>query len=307
MARNEAEYGIKVRLLRIMRALLERPHGYTLRQLADIYKKSKGTIKNDFRAFKDAGFVLDYDTKFRYAFVQDQPYKELKDLLHFSEEEQFILEEAIDQIERHTKRGKRLKAKLGSLYNYRKLGHSYLRRPYLSKVDLLVQAQKEGRRVYLEAYRSSNSNTVSNRYVEPFHISPPDDMLHAFDVEKKALRHFRISRFVRVRLTEKPWEYEDQHSVMRTDVFRIVESKQVMVHLRLGVGAYNELVERFPLTKAYIQEDTQQEKYDFQAMVNHRFWGVTNFILGYYHQGIEVLEPESLLQHLRQTIEQMDF
>ena len=214
--------------------------------------------------------------------------------------------EAIDQIAAHTRRGERLKKKLASLYDYHRLGHAYLRKPYLSKVDILLQAKNEKRNVILQDYKSSNSNVISDRMVEPFHPSPPDDVLHAYDLEKKALRHYRISRITRVKLLDEIWQHEGQHQVLLTDPFRIVDSRQEMIHLRLKVGAYNELIERFPLAKAYLTE-AEEDIYDFQCMVNHRFIGLTNFILGYYHQLVEVLEPESLLVHLQEEVKKMKF
>lgn len=306
MARD-TEYGTKLRMLRVMRALLDLPFGYTKRQLADQYGVDPDTIKNDFTAFENVGLVVRYDENYRYGFAENNPYKQLKDLLHFSEEDQLLLMQAIDQIAPHTKRGERLKRKLGSLYDYHRLGYSYLRKPYLSKVDALMEAKKEKRQVVLQDYRSSNSNVVSDRVVEPFHPSPPDDTLQAFDVEKQELRHFRISRITRIRFTENDWQYEARHVVLPTDPFRIVDPKQELVHLRLKVGAYNELIERFPLTKAYIQEASEDEVYDFQCMVNHQFLGLTNFILGFHHQLVEILEPESLIEHLRAEVKKMRF
>lgn len=91
--------------------------------------------------------------------------------------------------------------------------------------------------------------------------------------------------------------------MLATDPFRIVSDEQAMVHLRLRVGGYNELVERFPLSKAYIQEDAEEEGiYDFQCRVNRKFYGLTNFILGFHHQVVEVLEPEELKEHLREEV-----
>lgn len=303
----EKEYGTKLRLLRVMRALLENPKHYTKRQLAEVYQVTPDTITNDFEALTNAGFVVEYDEKYRYYLVEEKPFTQLKDLLHFSEEDQAILYRAIDQVAAHEKRGQRLKKKLASLYDYRRLGHAYLRKPYLTKVDLLMQDKNEKRQVILRDYSSSNSNEVRDRLVEPFHPSPPDDTLQAFDVDKQELRHFRISRITRVEMTDTPWQFEGHHNIMLTDPFRIVDSNQVMVHLRLRVGAKNELVERFPLTQSYIQEAAEEGIYDFQCMVNHRFLGLTNFILGFHHQLVEVLGPESLLDHLQEEVEKMDF
>lgn len=302
-----AEYGTKVRLLRIMRALIERPFGYTKKQLAQIYNVDPDTIKHDFNAIKSAGFEMKKDDNHRYAFRVDRTYQELKDILFFSEEDQVLLMQAIDQVDPHSKRGQRLKRKLDSLYDYHKLGLSTLRRPYLNKIDSLERAQKEKRVVILENYHSSNSSRISNRRVEPFHPAPAEDVLHAYDLDRQALRHFRMSRIERVQLTDEHWQYEQRHVVLPTDPFRIVDAQQVQVHLRFRVGAYNELIERFPQTRSYIQPDAEKDVYDFQAKVNHRFLGLSNFILGFHHQVIEILEPDDLIEHLRQEVNQMNF
>lgn len=304
---KEAEYSTRTRILRILRAILEQPYRYTRHQLAENYSVSPDTISGDFEAMANAEFTLRADERYRYAFVVDKPLRQLKDLLHFSEEDQSLLYQAIDNLPTTTERHQKLKAKLGSLYDYGRLGHSYLRKPYLTKVDLLEQARKEKKQVLLENYHSSNSSSISNRQVEPFHISPAEDMLHAFDIEKRLVRHFRLSRFTRAQLLEAPWQYESHHNIMLTDPFRIVGNDQVMVHLRLSVGAFNELTERYPLTRSYILETSDPQVFDFQCGVNRQFLGLSNFILGFYHLDIEVVAPDSLREHLRSEVAKMNF
>ncbi|MBX2929684.1 MAG: WYL domain-containing protein [Saprospiraceae bacterium] len=307
MKRMDNRYSPRTRIALLIRALIERPFAYTKKHLASNYGVSPDTIKDDIEAITHAGFVIKQDDKYRFGFVEEKPFKQLKHLLHFTEEDQAMLYQAIDHIAPHSDRARSLKKKLAALYDYHRLGHAYLRKPYLTKVDMLLQAKNEKRQVYLRGYSSSNSNEVRDRLVEPFHPAPPDDTLQAFDVEKKELRHFRISRITRVELTENPWQFEGHHNILPTDPFRIVDKEQVMVHLRLRVGARNELVERFPLTQAYIIESAEPDVYDFQCMVNHQFIGLTNFILGFHHQLVEVLEPESLLLHLRKEVQKIHF
>ncbi|MEM9723731.1 MAG: WYL domain-containing transcriptional regulator [Bacteroidota bacterium] len=304
---KEHEDRTKVRILRVMMALLDRPFGYTKRDLSEMTGYSPDTIKHDFDCFRNVGLVLKRDDKHRYAFQESQPYKQLKNLLHFSEDDQYLLEQAIDQVSAHSKQGKRLKKKLHSLYDYHLLGHSYLRKPYLSKVDLLLQAKEEQKQAKLIDYPSSHSNSTQNRQVEPFHVSPPDDMLHAFDVEKKKLRHFRISRIKRVKLLDTSWEYPGHHRIIYTDPFRIVSEGLVTIHLRLSVGARNELIERFPNTLRHIEPAAEEDMFDFQCEVNNKFFGIANFILGSYVQGVEVLSPDSLKEHLRGLLRKMEF
>lgn len=302
---KDIEFGPRARILQLLRAIVDQPGRYTKKELAARFVMSDDTISDDFEIMANAGFVLERDQKGRYQFVVEKPFKKLQDLLHFSKEDQVLLHQAIDQIPTTTERQAQLKAKLSSLYDFRQLGHAYLRKPYLGKVDLLLQAQSEKKQVLLEGYRSSNSSTVSDRNVEAFHIAPSEDMLHAFDLEKRAVRHFRISRFTRVQILDAPWQHEGHHNIMLTDPFRIVGNEQVMVHLRLSVGAYNELTERYPLTKGSIEPTRDTNIYDFQARVNSQFLGLSNFILGFYHLDIDIVAPDALREHLKIEVERM--
>ncbi len=306
MSQN-TEFGSKARLLRIMRAILERPYGYTKRELATRYGVHPDTISNDFEVFREVGLELDRDERHRYAFIVNRTQRRIKELLFFSEEERTLLHQAIDNLQTTPERKHQLKQKIHSLYDYSRLGYAWLRKPHLTKVELLEQAKSEKRQVILEDYRSSNSNMVADRRVEPYHISPSEDTLQSFDVEKREPRHFRISRIARVRLLDTPWQFENYHVVQRTDPFRIVNNDQINVHLRLSVGAYNELIERYPLTRSYIEPTEDPSYFDFQCDVNRGFYGLTNFILGFYHLDIQVIAPEELREHLRREVAKMRF
>lgn len=301
----ENEYGTKSRLIRIILAVLESPRTYTASKLAKLYNCAPSTIRRDVETIHNVGFLIEQDSRHCYFFIEEKPYTQLKSLLHFSEEEQQVLHQAIDQISATDKRGERLKKKLAALYNFRRLGHSYLRKPYLSKVDALQKSFDEKKQVILVEYRSASR--IADRLVEVIHISPPDDTLQAFDIASKECRHYRISRIRRVKPTDQDFQFESHHNILRTDPFRIVDNNQVPVHLIIGVGACNELIERFPMTKSCIEETDIPEIYDFQGMINHKFIGLTNFILGFHHQHIEVLEPDSLLDHLRNQVKKMNF
>lgn len=293
-------YGLKDRVLRILMDIVHAPFTYSKRALAERYGTSLQSIEDDFAAIKNAGFILDHDDQYSYKLVENQANKQLKHLLHFSEEEQLLLEEAIDAIgEQYTAKAQELKKKLNALYDFGRLGHSYLRKPYLSKLDLLEEAKQDKKQIWLREYRSSNSNLVRDRYLEAFYFNAADDLILAFDLEQKALRPFRISRAGFIEILDKSWQFESQHRMLRIDPFRVVNDEQELVHIRLKVGAYNELVERFPLTKHNINYNEQEDIYEFKALVNANFYGLINFILGNFHQMVEVLSPEKLIQELR--------
>lgn len=299
----------KYRLLAILKLLIESPYQYTKKALATMYNVVPDTIKKDFEELRDADFNVEHDHQYRYAIVPNKPMQHLEDMLFFTETEKEILMDALaNNAKASEKRTKRMQEKLNAIYDVSKLGSSLFSRTFLSKANLLEQAKQHKKVVKLINYRSTNSSEVSDRLVEPFSVNVKEDILHAFAIERKDIRHYRISRIERVELQELPWLYETQHYVTATDPFRIVNDQKIRVHIRLRVGGYNELIERFPLTQAYLQPSAGEPGvYDFECNVNEKFFGLTNFILGYHEHIVEIVEPESLIAHIRRHIAKINF
>lgn len=300
------EHGHKTRILKFLFLLMEQPYRYTKKGLCERLGIGSSTFDRDIEDFKNVGLLPRFDGKYRYGFTANKPYKQLKDLLHFTEEDQQLLVEAIVKIDGYSTRAETLKRKLASLYDYHRLGHVYLRKPYLERLDALQMAIAEKRQVVLKNYRSTNSHLTSDRQVEPFHLNPPEDVVQCWDVDKQMLRFFRMSRFDRVVVTDTPWQSEGKHRIQPADPFRIVDDEQVQVGIRLKVGAYNDLLERYPLTKGYIEQSNDPLWYVFQCDVNHQFIGLTNFLLGNWDSVI-VEYPERLREHLEATVRGMRF
>jgi predicted DNA-binding transcriptional regulator YafY len=300
---SEKEYTGRIRSLRILFTIVEAPYVYTKKRLAEKYEVDESTITRDFEAFKTAGFDLDYDERYRYALSAEKKYDNLKSLLVFSSKEEDILTTALQKLGINNKAIENLQNKLSRIYDASKM-HNTFDKNFLTKMDKLELARKDKKVVILKDYPSTNSNTVSHRTIEAFHISPEEDIIHAFDLEKNAIRHFRISRTTKVELTPQYWTQEGHHSIVATDPFRIQDNKQVKVHLRLKVGAYNELLERFPLTRGYLKASPEggEGLYDLECKVNHKLYGLSNFVLGYYNDIVSIIEPESLIEYVQDAV-----
>ena len=54
------EHTSRTRVVRVLRAIIERPHGYTLKQLAERYGVSDDTIRGDFEAIRNGDFLVEY-------------------------------------------------------------------------------------------------------------------------------------------------------------------------------------------------------------------------------------------------------
>jgi hypothetical protein len=77
-----------------------------------------------------------------------------------------------------------------------------------------------------------------------------------------------------------------------------------MVNIRFKVGAYNELLESFPLAAAYVQHTGEDNIYELQCMVNKNFYGLSNFILSSLHDVVEIVSPDCLKIHLSEKMKE---
>lgn len=298
--------GTKVGILKCLKYLIEQPYRFTRAEIAAKMEVTEKTIKRHFDALSSVGFEVVEEQK-RYALLPtSNMYRSLEELLYFTEGERELLLSAVDQYRFDGKAARRLKPKLEALYDFQRMGHDFLRRPYLERVDALGAAIKGKYAVVLRDYRSSNSNTVRDRQVEPFHVSVAEDMLHAFECEKQVVRHFRLSRIGRVvPLPDTPWTGEALHVTERCDPFYIVSNDQEQVSFEMSVLAFNELVARFPLAKQCTELSNSGITYHFSGRVNAKFLGLSSFLLGFYSEVKAIFAPESLKSHIANELQAM--
>ncbi|MFT5832778.1 MAG: putative DNA-binding transcriptional regulator YafY [Cognaticolwellia sp.] len=298
----------KERFGRLILLLIQQPFRYKKKDIAKKLDVSISTIDRDLTALTNIGLDTTYNEKYRYGFIQDKAYDELKNLLHFTTEEQDFLVDAIDahnQLGESEKTAKRIKRKLKSLYDFRKLGLDILREPNLQMINLLEKAKNQQKQIILKNYHSSNSNSVRDRLVEPLRVSPFDDMVFAYDVESEKISYFRMTRIGGIELLDKSAIFKGSLNLGDADPFYIVSEEKIQVRLEFGVAAYNELILRFPLAKRHIKTYASGDKFEFQCDVNNKFYGVSNFILNMHHDLVIIHEPIELLEHLQEKLKKM--
>ncbi|NJN33801.1 MAG: WYL domain-containing protein [Saprospiraceae bacterium] len=229
----------------------------------------------------------------------DRPYENLKSLLIFNKKEEDLLTLALQNMAADGNDVERLLKKMSRIYDLSKVSNTFDKN-FLSKMDRLEKAKTDKKVVILRDYHSTNSSTVADRRVEPFKVSAEDDILHAFDLDKKQVRHYRISRISKLDLTDSDWQHEGSHYEQATDPFRIHSREHLRVHLRLNVGAYNALLESYPIARAYLKAAPDAaEQFDLVCKVNSKFYGLSNFIMGNYQNIVAIYEPDELIDHIQ--------
>jgi proteasome accessory factor C len=136
--------------------------------------------------------------------------------------------------------------------------------------------------VILRKYQSINSQTITDRLVEPISIDANYRTITAFEVASLKNKTFVVERIKEVAHTKSKFKHEDDHLVVEKDVFGFSirpDNKVFPIHLELSLKAKILLTEEYPETAAYIKKKTNKEKYIFEYAAND-FRPIQRFIDG---------------------------
>jgi len=284
---------------RMLRLLLMLSQGikYSFQELAIKLNLSERTIRRYIETFENVGFAVEKEQGYLYIKKLEKPFKDLSDLLFFTEEEAFIIRRAIHNIEENNLLKQNLVKKLYSLYDYGKVADTIVKREYTEIVHNLICAINEKKQIILRSYRSANSQIVRDRLVEVFAFTNNFVSVWAYDPGSRTNKLFKTTRIKSIDITDKNYQFEKEHVKNNIDVFRISTKNKIDVILKLNLRAYNLLIEEFPLTEEYIE--TQDDKnHLFNGWVCN-FEGIGRFILGLPNE-VEIISPLELQSYVKE-------
>ena len=286
------------RLLRLMKLLTGNVY-YTVADLTEKLDMSVRTIYRYIDTFREAGFIVKKrDDVFRLD--KSSPYfKDISQLIHFTEEEAYILKSAIESIDNSNLLKQNLKKKLYTVYDYKILAETVVHNKDAKNVNLLVDAIENEQQVKLFNYSSANSKTIRDRLVEPFAFTTNYIQLWAYDVEEKSNKLFNIKRIENIHILPQSWQYKTEHKSGFIDIFRISSFEQMPVKLKLNLRSVNLLMEEYPLSEIYLTKNSDNE-WILETNLSS-FEGVGRFIMGLL-QDIEIVSPEELKEFIREKI-----
>ena len=293
------------RLLRLM-MMLTANNRYTVEELADKLYTSPRTIYRYIDTFKEAGFLVvkkgDYfriDKKSRY-------FKDISQLVHFTEEEAYILNSAIESIDPTNAIKQNLKAKLASVYDFKMLAECVVKGENARNVNSIIEAIEEKKQIVLHNYTSAHSKVVSDRIVEPLAFTTNYIQVWAYEVSSGRNKLFKLSRIGSVEVLEKNWEFENEHNVGMMDIFRITSFEQIPVTLKLGLRAASLLVEEYPLGEKYLTPIPDDSAHYTLNISVCGYEGIGRFVMGLLDD-IEIIEGEGLKQFLKERMKLAKF
>lgn len=236
------------RLLRLMKMLTANTD-YTVDDLAERLGISRRTVYRYIDTFREAGFVIRKSGDCIRLDKESPHFKDISQLVHFTEEEAVILRRAIESIDDTNLLKQNLKRKLYSVYDNKTLAHTVVKGRQAPNIHTLLEAMERKRQVLLRNYQSAHGGRVRDRRVEPFAFTTNYVQVWCYDTEDGACKLFKTARIGNAELTPNSWQHEAEHREGFIDLFRMNGERKYRVKLKMGIRAYNLLTEEYPLAE----------------------------------------------------------
>lgn len=286
------------RMLRLM-MMLTANRTYTIADMSSRLSKSERTIYRYISTFKSAGFLVKRDGDCIRLDKASPHFKDISELVHFTEEEAYILKSAIESIDENNLLKQNLKKKLYSVYNYKIMAETIVSKKNSQNVQNLVQAIEDKLRVILKNYSSAHGQDIRDRLVEPFAFTTNYVQVWCYDVAEHKVKLFKLARIASVELLPQQWQHEKQHQQGVMDVFRIHSPRAIPIKLKLSLRAASLLKEEYPLAEQYMEKLSDNE-WMLQTQVRS-CEGVGRFVMGLLDD-VEIIENDELKQFINEKL-----
>ena len=277
--------------------LMDCQYGRTITELSERFEISQRTVYRYLDTFKQVGFVIENTNGYFKIDKENTTVQEISHLLHFSEEEAFILSKAIHSIEDTDEFKSKLVKKLYSLYDFDRVIHAISKKEESENIYTLLQAIKQQKQVVLQSYKSGNSKNIRDRIVEPIDFTINYTGVWCYDTQDGVNKVFKASRIKHVQLLESFYNYKPKHKKGIIDIFRMQSFEPSAIILELSLVAYNLIIEEYPLSEKYISKVTDN-LYRLECEVGN-FLGVGRFVLGLPGE-IQIIASEALKNYVQE-------
>jgi proteasome accessory factor C len=253
-----------LRVLQLITYLQEAPHK-SVQQLSTFLDTTERTVYRYLDLLRECGFDLHKDAGQRF-FIE----KEGADGVHFSQEEAQFLKELVLTT---GKKSKLKDAVLSKIYMGSELPMvaAHLLNAKNGKiVERLTKAMMNKEQVVLKKYQSINTETISDRIVEPFGFTENYQTVMAYELSSEKNKTYNIDRIGSVEYLDLPFKNEDKHEQQIPDVFGFsFGGQRYLIEHEFTLKGYLLLKEEYPLTIPYVKYNRDNDSYVLNIEVNN--------------------------------------
>jgi len=290
------------RLLRLMQ-ILTANNSLSVSQISERLKLSIRTIYRYIDTFREAGFVIKKEGQFIRLDKSSSYFKDISQLIHFTEEESYILKCAIESIDENNMMKQNLKKKLYTVYNYKILSDTIVSRKNAQNVEALVSAIQNNKQAILRNYSSAHGKDIRDRIVEPYEFTTNYVQVWCFCPEDNKNKLFKVSRIASVDVLDTDWKDEVCHQSGFIDIFRLNSDQVYPLKLKMGLRSASLLVEEYPLANRDITKLSDNEWLLETKVCTYN--GVARFVMGLL-EDIQIIDSPEFEEFIRARIERLN-
>ncbi len=286
------------KILRVFKLinLLQGTIGKPVHRLAELLETDERTIYRYFNLLEALGFELIKEFS-KYKLRERPGNQTAREYSTFSQEESNWLKSLIESQGKTNLLRDSVLQKL-QLRSEVKQGTEQLFKANLGKVvDEIGQGITGKKQIWLKDYYSLSSDTVSDRLVEPVGFSTDYENIHAFELESKSMKVFKVERIGEVVIAGEGWKHEAKHELPGRAIFGFTGKNKYQVRLKLSKKAYQLMLEEHPNALPFMSVKNRNQYY-FQGEIP-QLPGLARFILGLPGE-IKVEEGEEMRAYLKE-------
>lgn len=186
-----------------------------------------------------------------------------------------------------------------SIAELRKYAENHPHHSDTAKVNMLKRAIRNGSKVTLKSYRSSDRNRIRDRIIEPYDFTADFSRVWAYDLYEGKNILFKISRIGRVQILQDKWTESARHRRQQVDIFGHINHTSTGIRARLTLKAANYLKELLPESAGDVKREGK-EWYLQTSLCDYE--GFCVFFAGMLDQ-VEIIYPDKMKDYLQKFIQ----
>ena len=288
------------KILRVLQliSLLKKEPSKSIKFIAGILESTDRTVYRYLDLVKELGFDLQRDSYNRFYIVSN----ENNETVDFTNEEASLLRELLLS---SGKKSNLKDALLRKIYLKSEIviQGNHLLNAHLGKiVSDLSMAITEHKQVILKKYQSANSNSITDRLVEPISFTDNYTSLCAFEVETAKNKYFNIERITEVEVLQRQNEFESQHQLDAPDAFGFTALNGLPfdIDIRLNLRAFVLLKQEYPMVISFVKQEPKTSYYRLKTSINNPK-PVFRFVLGLLDD-VEIIGSNEFKDYLKNYV-----
>jgi predicted DNA-binding transcriptional regulator YafY len=281
------------RLFQLINYLRAEP-AKSVRSIESFLNTSERTVYRYLDLLKDLGFNIERDVNNKMFIAASSDI----DLIPFTPQEADYLKKLILSTGKDNQLAQSVLQKVQQSSEIQ-IGANSLFKAHLAKiVEQISVAIIEGKQLLIKGYSSANSQSISDRLVEPTSFTDNYDAVSAFEISTNLNKYFNIERMSSVQVLDIPMQHETKHEFLKPDIFGFQDkSMDKEIEIEMSMRAYLLLKEEYPMSAAFIKPIPDTGKYYFKANVQS-FKAPGRFVMGFLEE-IQVIGSEDFKRYIQ--------